>query len=291
MKFDKNLAASVLREEARLADPETVDDHWAELIEHFSESCQGSSKTHIAFLGTAILAKALNLKVDVFAVKAGAEGEGAYSARGLGHGVLVPLAAELGINLGVTGREPLNNQPYFRIKRVTENLPVRSGAEHVVLELCELLSELDSVSDENLARRILRSFVFVRRRYLPEFLERMDLDGSLPSEALLNLISTFVAQDSEGGKRAQAIVAGLMDLFATPSRVQTSRINDPDRHLPGDVGIRSVTNNEVLEKVFEVRDKPVALSDIFIFASKVLEAKVQEAAVIAVSSQQQELRI
>lgn len=79
--------------------------------------------------------------MDVFAVKVGAEGEGAYSARGLGHGVLVPLAAELGINLGVTGREPLNNQPYFRIKRVSENMPVRGGTEHIVHELCEILKE------------------------------------------------------------------------------------------------------------------------------------------------------
>jgi hypothetical protein len=44
----------------------------------------------------------------------------AYSARTLCHTVLVPLAAELGFNIGVTGREPLDNQPYLRMTRLGE---------------------------------------------------------------------------------------------------------------------------------------------------------------------------
>jgi hypothetical protein len=42
--------------------------------------------------------------------------DNAFSARALAENVLVPLSAELGISLGVTGRQPLNNQPYFRCR-------------------------------------------------------------------------------------------------------------------------------------------------------------------------------
>ena len=52
---------------------------------------------------------------------------GVISADSGCHSVLVPAAAELGISLGVTGREPLNNQPYFRMTRLGDNQPVHAG--------------------------------------------------------------------------------------------------------------------------------------------------------------------
>lgn len=104
-------------------------------FENFSQLCETSSRIHIAFLGTALLAKAVSLEVDAFAVKAGSEHPGVYSARTLGHGVLVPNSPQLGIYLGVTGREPLNNQPCFRIDLVDHETPIHTNARHV-LTLC-----------------------------------------------------------------------------------------------------------------------------------------------------------
>jgi SacI restriction endonuclease len=64
---------------------------------------EGVSKTHVAFLGTAMLAKGMNRCADLFAIKPehAENNPNAFSARTLCHSVLVPLAAELGINLGV----------------------------------------------------------------------------------------------------------------------------------------------------------------------------------------------
>ena len=53
-------------------------------------------------------------------------------------------------------------------------------------------------------------------------------------EGLTAAIQEFVWADSEHGKRAQAIVAGLLDVFASPARVESGRINDPSRKYPGD---------------------------------------------------------
>jgi hypothetical protein len=68
----------------------------------------------------------------------------AYSARTLCHTVLVPLAAELGFNIGVTGREPLNNKPYLRMTRLGDDTPVHQGGRAPFLFMLELVEELAS---------------------------------------------------------------------------------------------------------------------------------------------------
>ena len=91
---------------------------------------------------------------------------------------------------------------------------------------------------------------------------------------------------SENGRRAQAVVAGLMDAFAGPERVASGRVNDPSRRHPGDVCVRAIEDSETWEKAFEVRDKLVALSDVEIFGMKCLNMGVREAAVVAVADGQ-----
>ena len=292
MRFSALEAVELLRQEASLATEQNVHPEWATIVEHFSEMCRNRNiRTHIAFLGTAMLAKALNLNVDVFAIKAGKTDPRAYSARSLGHDALVPHAVELGINLGATGREPLNNQPYFGHDRVSLDMTVKASARPIIEELCRILERLDAVSDSDEARAALRSFIYVRRQYKPDYRQLVVSAGQVSAEQLARIVETFVAENSESGKRAQAVVAGLMDLFAGPDRVETGRINDPDRHLPGDVGVRAADDPDKWERVFEVRDKPVAVSDLYLFADKALAGGVDEAAVVAVSSAQEPIDI
>ena len=75
-----------------------------------------------------MIAKAMRLDVDLFAIKPlhAHDNPNAFSARSLCHAVLVPLAADLAISIGVTGREPLNNQPYFRMTRLGDNTDQRA---------------------------------------------------------------------------------------------------------------------------------------------------------------------
>ena len=106
-------------------------------------------------------------------------------------------------------------------------------------------------------------------------------------EQLTAAIQTFVREDSEGGRRAQAVVAGLLDVFAGEVRVESGRINDPSRHYPGDVCIRAAKDPGSFRKAIEVRDKPVHLSGIQIFCKKCIDKGVLEAAVVMVSDRQQ----
>jgi len=289
--IDREAAKRVLFEEAAAeARGATVPESWQQAIEGFSQACDDSSKTHIAFLGTALLAKATSLQADAFAVKARAPTAGAYSARGLGHGVLVPNALLLGIHLGVTGREPLNNQPYFRILRATlaEVQPlVRGHALVPVKLLVRILEDLEKLTTLQQARDALRAFIRVRRAHQAEYPTAPQAPLLLTPPQLSLLIEQLVSADSEGGKRAQAVAAGLLDAaVGVPRRVQASKINDPDKHFAGDVGVLREADGKEWERVFEVRDKKVSPEDVLLFAGKLATDGVRRGAVLAVALRQ-----
>jgi hypothetical protein len=292
MRIPKDRARAILLREAEEAkgSQRPEEGPWVAAVESLSRTCEGSARTHIAFLGTALLAKATDLKVDPFAVKAGAGTPGAYSARGLGHGVLVPLAPKLGIDLGVSGREPLNNQPYFRISRFTheEVLPLvkDDGPARELVRILERVSLISTAAEASLA---LRAFIRVRRRHVISYPAPTSYITVTSIADLGSRIDAFVLLDSEGGKRAQASAAGLFDSIYGHERIVTTRVNDPDRHLPGDVGVlHSEARQDRWERVLEVRDKPVSEEDLYLFSDKALRARVWKASVLGVAPNQPE---
>ncbi len=261
---------------------------WIARVERLSELCAaGPAKTHIAFLGTAMLAKAYNRHADLFAIKPdhAPNNANAFSARTLCHKVWVPLAAEFGVSIGVTGREPLNNQPYFRMTRLDDGTPVHPGAQASFDYMVGLVRELTALPNEKAASEALHAFVVVRRRYRVSYAAE---GAEVPVSALdlTEAIRTLVSEDAEGGRRAQAVVAGLLDIVSGSDRVESGRINDPSRKHPGDVCVRMAAPASGWEKAFEVRDKPVSISDIRVFCVKCLAMGAREAAVVAVSDRQ-----
>ena len=293
MKINKARAVNLVREEAAGAASGPLDPSWVKKVEELSRICEASvSKTHIAFLGTAMLARAMTREADLFAIKPqhARDNPKAFSARTLCHSVLVPLAAELGISLGVTGREPLNNQPYFRMTRLNDGTPVHPGGRAAFDYMLTLVRELEKLRDEESARIALRAFIAVRRRYQPRYVDH-EGEAALSTEQLTAAIRHLVQDNSERGKRAQAVVAGLMDVFAGPDRIESGRINDPSRRHPGDVCVRSSADPGAWAKAIEVRDKPVAASDVQIFGKKCIDMGVREAAVVMVADRQTSLAV
>ena len=289
MDIDKVKAEKILRLAEKNALEGKISPAWVAKIEHFSELCEaGTAKTHIAFFGTVVLAKAVDLSVDLYAIKPthSPDNPKAWSARVLSEQILVPLSAELGINIGVTGRQPLNNQPYFRMRYLGDGTPVHSGGKTAYDYMISLVAELNHVNCEDEAILILGSFILVRKRYQVEYKNN---EGSvqISPESLAMVIKTFVVENSESGKRAQAVAAGLVDIIYGTGRVESGRINDPSRKYPGDVCVRSAEFPDIWEKAIEVRDKPVSNSDILMFCNKCLSMGTREAAVLMVSDQQQ----
>jgi hypothetical protein len=288
VKLDKARAREILREQAARLASDKGDPAWIGKVDYLSQLCEkGAPKTHIAFLGTAMLAKSLDLRADLYAIKPTRDKDNkqAFSARTLCHSALVPLAAELGINLGVTGREPLNNLPYMGMTRLGDRTPIHGGGRAAFDYMLTLIRELTTLQSEDGALGTLRAFIGVRMGYQPRYGASSGATQITP-EGLTAAIQEFVRADSERGKRAQAVVAGLLDVFATPARVESGRINDPSRKYPGDVCVHSEADAEVWDKAFEVRDKAVAVSDVQIFGQKCVNVHVREAAVVMVNDRQ-----
>lgn len=286
IRFNRNAAREILRREANRPEAEK-NAHWIEKVERLSKLCESAGiMTHIAFLGTALLAKSLDPRVDLYAIKPthSPDNPNAFSARSLAHSVLVPLAAELGISLGVTGREPLNNQPYFRMRSLNDGTPVHTASQAPFDYMLQLIDELQN-ADTDSARAGLSAFIWVRRTYQPNYKSAQG-DILVNPITLADAISTLVTDNSEGGKRAQAVAAGLLDVYAGPNRITAGRINDPSRHFPGDVCIHSDDASSEVEKAFEIRDKPVSISDIQIFVKKCIDMGVRESAVLMASENQ-----
>ena len=293
ISFDRSEASALVRGVAGLAEPDQVDPIWFDRVKTLSRLCEeGVSKTHIAFLGTSMIAKSLRSDVDLFAIKPkhSPDNPRAYSARSLCHGVLVPLAPELGVSIGVTGREPLNNQPYFRMTRLGDDTPVHAGARAAFDYMVQMVRDLQRLHTVEAARAALAAFIAERRQHQPHYVVPAS-DPIIGADALPAAIRALVRENSENGKRAQAVVAGLVDTFAGPDRVESGRINDPSRHHPGDVCLRSTEDRSRWEKAFEVRDKVVSVSDVRLFTTKCLAMGVLEAAVVAVAGNQPRLDI
>lgn len=287
MNIDRKRAEAVVRQAARQASAGSIDAEWLEKMETFSRLCEdGTSKTHIAFLGTALIAKAVDPRADLYAIKPthAPDNRYAFSARSLAHGVLVPLAAELGFSIGVTGREPLNNQPYFRMTRLDDGTPVHPGGRRAFDYMLDLIRQLQPADAAN-ASRALEAFIAVRRGYIVQYADA-GTQAVLTPEALLRAVEALVREDAEGGRRAQAVAAGLFDVVFGVDRVESGRINDPSRKYPGDVCVRSAKDPDVWDKAVEVRDKPVSASDVRVFGAKCLAMGVRDAAVLMVSDRQ-----
>ena len=281
----KTRAEPVVR--ACAEDRSAPDPDWTGRVQRLSELVEYRvSATCIAMLGTAMLAKALYHRVNLYWFKPthvdAREKDRAYSARTLCHTVLVPLSAEYGFNLGVSGREPLNNQPFFRMERLDDGTPVNSAAQTAFDYMMELVAQVQALPDEDAARRALHAFIAVRRGYMTTYTAAREATIASPTD-LLKAIEEFLLLGSAGGVHAQAVAAGVMDATFSPERVESGRINDPSRHYPGDVCIWDSPDRGRVAKAIEVRDKAVAASDVHIFARRCQTDAVKDCAVLMVS--------
>ena len=286
MQIDRAKALRVL--EAEAGGQASAPRDWEELLVALSRECErGANKTFIAMIGTALLAKSTNPGADPFALKSGLGTPGAYSARGLCQHVLAAHAPRLGIDLGVRRREPLNNQPFFAEDRVHLELPIKPIARAGFDLLWQALQKVAEMTSAEEARAALRAFLRVRAK--ERYQGQLDLQArtGMAVSDLLAAIKSFVSQRSEYGRRAEAVVAGLLEIVA-PGRVIASQAHDPDRHYPGDV---NVVDDGRMTHAFEVRDKVVRESNSTDFVNKVASAGCGRAGIVAVAPQQASLAL
>jgi len=160
IRIDRDQALQVLREEAANAHKSGPDPEWEALLSDF-QAATAHFKTYVAILATALLARSTDVRANPYALKVGDGAAGSYAPRSLATHVLVPEAGVLGIDLGVTGAEPHNNQPFWRFTSVSRDIGavIKPGARPALDALIACLARLAACSDEEEARVGLRSLL------------------------------------------------------------------------------------------------------------------------------------
>lgn len=203
-----------------------VPESWTQFAR---QTFQMQSKTYTPALGTVLLARATDDRVDPLSIKT-EYGPNTYSLRTLGHEVLVPAARELGFSIRNTGREPLNNQPFFRYDHmsVIDRVRDKPGHSRFVSGVTEV-GELDR--DQALAA--LAAFLRVAIAAARQLDDYKVTPGALTVGRIVAAVETFVSDEVDRPKRSQALAAAAFDV--THRDVRSRKLNDPSRDFPGDV--------------------------------------------------------
>ncbi|MGF3052878.1 restriction endonuclease, SacI family [Microbacterium sp. YY-03] len=236
-------------------------------------------------LVTLLLAKATNQEVDTLSLKHDEANPFSYSARGLCHGVIVPAAVQHNFTIRNTGREPLNNQPFFRYDRIDKIERTRNPDDTAVF--LEVATAANSLS-ANDAFDALAAF-------LREALTRTAAARkvSVPTSGLSVSGARIAAQDflrhdaKDRPQRLQAFAAACVSLMQF-SHVRTRRINDPSRDVPGDV--QAIVNEKALFAM-EVRGKPVSQTELIGFVRECSTAGVHRAVMLVDAAGQKPLNL
>ena len=114
-------------------------------------------------------------------------------------------------------------------------------------------------------------------------------DVALGLLANISAAETLLAEDAEGGKRAQALTAAAFDVVYGADRVRSLLVNDPSRHFPGDVQVLDPVGRAIVSA--EVRAKPVPRTEIEQFARALAESGITRGIVVALAANQPALPI
>jgi hypothetical protein len=256
----------------------TLPVAWLERTEHMA-GCP--SRTYVAALGVALLAKATDERVDSLTVKRRVSAS-AYSMRGAAV-VLAGSATLYGYHLGVTGPEPLNNQPWFHGERIDQFRIEDKEVEPFQNSLVRYLRELNGY-DSSQALLALAAFLRVRQRFANELgAAQANLQaGPMPGLGrLVRIAEDFMRSNPEGGRRGQAFVAAVLDL--AHEEVRLGGIHDP---RPRDVTVLRA-ERELL--FVEVKQKPVDADTADHLAREAREGAVEKALLVALAADQQPL--
>jgi len=202
---DQIAAERLLREAIEIAQEDSSQIPTSVWDNEIKTIIQGNHLTFRYILVTALLGKATNPSINALALQAGADIEGAYDARSVCHGVVVPLERQL-LNRALGGsNEPFLNKP-ARFPTISPSNAVRAGKDKVLLLILhKVLSEIET--DEQ-AFNVLCTAV----RYALKKQSARSTLISQPSEStdshlkIIEFVDVFVTRSIEG--QVAALIAG-----------------------------------------------------------------------------------
>jgi hypothetical protein len=202
---DQRSAEQVLREAIAIAKDDSREVPATEWDVEIRAIIQGNHLTFRYILMTALLGKATNSSINALALQAGANVEGAYDARSLCHGVVVPIERQLLSNSLGGSNEPFLNKP-ARFPLISLSNPVRAGKDReLLLILHRVLSEVETSEQAFNSLCAAVQYAIARQAARTELFPRLSADSHLK---VIEFVDAFVTR-SIGGQVA-AIVSGTI---------------------------------------------------------------------------------
>ncbi|RIH70479.1 hypothetical protein BJG01_09920 [Vibrio splendidus] len=223
----------------------------------------GTHLTYRYILTTGLIAKATNESCNALTLQAGSSLQGAYDARSICHGVLVPIERELlGGRLGESN-EPFLNKP-ARYPELSTLNAVRRGNDARLLETT--IGVLSSLTSSEHAYQCLKDCVYYilqrKSRNLSDYL--ISSDSSLQQTSLIRFADGLLSQSFEGETCALLVGATYNVMGLAQSRsfdVKVHKVNQAGSSSK-EVSDVDVYENGMLIHTIEVKDKAFTPEDV-----------------------------
>lgn len=257
----------------RTAIDSVTNQGWEPSSRHSEEIQQvilGTHKTYRYILLNGLLAKATNFACNPVVLQAGSTLTGAFDARSLCHGVVVPIERELlGDRLGASN-EPFLNKP-ARFTELSENNAVRRGNDTLLLKAS--INVLSNISNEEEAEASLNDCIYwIFKRESRDLSEFLSSEGAEPCQSSLIPFARRLLQDSIEGETSALLAGTTFSILGC----MTNRNFEVKAHKVNQAGSSSkeisdvdVYENGELIYTAEVKDKEFTSQDVEHAISKV----------------------
>jgi len=231
-------------------------------IQWIKEIIRGKQLTYKYILLTAALAKVINQRVHYRALQKGSTLQGAYDARSLAHGVVVPFEKSHGERFGGSNEPYLNRParyPEFDLSNRDRN---RNAQERLfyLLDNCQRYSTQDKTLPKAFLQQVLKEMLSLKPT--KRVFKIPPVKVSL--QATVEIVNEFL-QVSGSGERlvavSAAVFASMCKIFGDTFHVRVYPVNWPDKFAKTAGDIEFYKDDKIVRAV-EVKDKPISESDL-----------------------------
>lgn len=231
-------------------------------IQWIKEVVHGEQLTYRYILLTAALAKVVNPSIHYRALQQGSKLQGAYDARSLAHGVVVPFEKSHGERFGGSNEPFLNRParyPEFDLSNRDRNRNAQRRLYHL-LENCQVYSAKDKTLPKAVLRQILKEMISLQ----PTKREFQVPPVQISLQAIAQIVDEFL-RVSGSGERLVAVCAAtfasMCHMFGDRLQVKAYPVNWPDKFAKTAGDIEFYMDGEIVQ-VAESKDKPISESDV-----------------------------
>ena len=233
----------------------------------------GSHLTFRYILFTALLAKATDNRVNPLCLQVGSDLDGAYDARSLCHGVIVPFEKESLKKILGGSNEPYLNKP-ARFPELNRNNPVRRGNDQA--ELNDLCDNLPKINSSEKASKCLRYFLSVALQLIDERdeQEQLYLSKAKADRIVLADFLRLLLRENHEGESLTLVVANVYNLLYSDNKNMTIEVHPVNQcgASSKEISDMDIKEDGVLIIANELKDKDFTETDIEHALDKVVGA-------------------